>query len=358
MTRVDLLAKADKLRAERTPFVFATVVRTEKPASARAGDCAIVTADGELDGFVGGTCAESTVRLTGMNLLETGESTLLRITPDADEKPTRGADGLILVNNPCLSGGSLEIFLEPNIPATLIHVFGDAPAARALKSVGEALGYEVTLTADPETPIVPGTAAVIVSSHGRHEALMVTKGVRAGVPYVALVASPKRGRILVGGLVVSEEERARIKFPAGLDIGARTPAEIAMSVFAEMLAGRPRSAAGFKSSPATAPATADGVAGACLDVDDINTPAAEAPAAMQASGGSCCSAKAADPAVTEAATGAVTGAVTEAAAPVVEADAAEAPVEADGRPELGLTAAAPAAASGTEPAAKKSCCSS
>lgn len=336
MTRVDLLAKADRLRSERTPFVFATVVRTEKPASARPGDCAIVTADGELDGFVGGTCAESTVRLTGMNLLESGESTLLRITPDADEKVTRGADGLLLVNNPCLSGGSLEIFLEPNIPATLIHVFGDAPAARALKTVGEALGYEITLTADPEAPIVAGTAAVIVSSHGRHEALMVTKGVRAGVPYVALVASPKRGRILVGGLTVTEQERARIKFPAGLDIGARTPAEIAMSVYAEMLAGRPRTAPGFVGSPAkaAAPAIADGVAGACLDVEDINTPA-PAPA-LVASGGSCCSS-------------------TAAAADAAPAETPEeAPVTAEGRAELVLTAAAAV----PEPAAKKSCCSS
>src|SRR5215467_6189171 len=113
--RTDLLARAEDLRQARKPYVLATVVRAQRPTSAKPGDSALILADGTFDGFVGGTCAESTVRLQGLRLLETGASTLLRITPDAstaDVEPGPESEGLIVVNNPCLSGGSLEIFLE------------------------------------------------------------------------------------------------------------------------------------------------------------------------------------------------------------------------------------------------------
>src|ERR687893_698662 len=104
MTLTELLKQAEHLQADRTPFVLATVVRAERPTSAKAGDRALVLPDGTMEGFVGGTCAESTVRLQGLRLLETGESTLLRITPtgESDER-----EGLLTVTNPCLSGGTL-----------------------------------------------------------------------------------------------------------------------------------------------------------------------------------------------------------------------------------------------------------
>src|SRR5690606_27089759 len=110
----DLLADVERLRGDRTPFVLATVVRVERPTSATAGDRAILLADGTLAGFVGGSCAESTVRLEGMRLLATGESTLLRITPAESAGQPAGppAEGMVTVANPCLSGGTLDIFLE------------------------------------------------------------------------------------------------------------------------------------------------------------------------------------------------------------------------------------------------------
>src|SRR5262249_8452468 len=160
--------------------VLATVVRAQRPTSAKPGDAALILADGTLDGFVGGTCAESTVRLQGLRLLETGESTLLRITPDAPvsgaaEETHQGDDGLVVVNTPCLSGGSLEIFLEAMLPAPLIYVYGDAPVARALARIGSAAGYDM-VTAGPGRPGVAGddgpimipddTSAVVVASHG------------------------------------------------------------------------------------------------------------------------------------------------------------------------------------------------
>src|SRR5215475_11843709 len=107
--RTDLLSRAEALRASRTPYVVATVVRAERPTSAKPGDSALILPDGEMDGFVGGTCAESTVRLEGLRLLESGASTLLRITPTPEDDS--GREGMTVVNNVCLSGGSLEIFL-------------------------------------------------------------------------------------------------------------------------------------------------------------------------------------------------------------------------------------------------------
>src|SRR5206468_176013 len=151
MTRTDLLLRAQHLRAERTPFVLATVVRAQRPTSAKAGDSALVLPDGTLDGFVGGTCAEATVRTQGLRLLRSGESTLLRITPEpADAEP---GEGVVAVANPCLSGGSLEIFLEAVLPPPLVRVFGDAPVARALVGVGAAVGYEMAATTDPGLPV-------------------------------------------------------------------------------------------------------------------------------------------------------------------------------------------------------------
>ena len=233
----DLLARADRLRAQRTPFVLATVVRAQRPTSAKAGDRAIVMSDGTIEGFVGGVCAESTVRLEGLRLLEAGSSTLLRITP-TDEAPAPAPDepeGMVVVANPCLSGGTLDIFLESVLPATLVHVFGDAPIARALVTVAAAAGYDVTATTDPAQAIAPDATAVVVASHGRDEEAVLAAALMAGVPYVGLVASPRRGSAVLAELSLPDVMRDKVRTPAGLDIGARTPLEVAVSIVAELV---------------------------------------------------------------------------------------------------------------------------
>jgi xanthine dehydrogenase accessory factor len=241
----ELLARADRLRAQRTPFVLATVVRAERPTSAKAGDKAIVLADGTIHGFVGGVCAESTVRLEGLRLLSSDrpekESTLLRITPVDDEHPApqpSTVDGLVVVGNECLSGGTLDIFLEAMLPPTLVHVFGTAPIARALESVAAAAGYAVMASTDPRAEIAADTAAVVVASHGRDEGRVLVAALTAGVPYVGLVASRKRGNGVLAALDLPDDLRQRVRTPAGLDIGARTAREVAVSIVAELIAVR------------------------------------------------------------------------------------------------------------------------
>ncbi|MFF8423848.1 MULTISPECIES: XdhC family protein [unclassified Streptomyces] len=244
MTDPELLTRADALRHGRTPFVLATVVHAERPTSAKPGDSALVLPDGTVEGFVGGSCAETTVQLQGLRVLQTGESLLLRITPGVDtgtDGAQESVEGLVTVANPCLSGGTLDIFLEANLPPALAYVYGHAPIARALLDVGRVLGLDAR-PASPGEPLPPDLDVVVIATHGRDEETVLTGAARAGVPYIGLVASPRRGAAVLAGLDVTDEQRARVHTPAGLDIGARTPAEVALSVYAEIIALRPQTA--------------------------------------------------------------------------------------------------------------------
>ncbi len=245
----ELADRARRLTQERVPYVLATVVRAQRPTSVRPGDSAIVLADGRIEGFVGGVCAESSVRLYSLRALETGEALLLRLEPgDGGTEAGGPVDGAVVEHNPCLSGGGLEIFLEPQLPAARVVVVGSSPIAAALERVAGAAGYEVARDDEVE----PGAqdSAVVVASHGTNEERVLTAALRAGVPYVALVASSARGAAVRDALDVPAELRAQLHTPAGLDIGARTPAEIAIAILAELIAthhARPGAAA----SPAT-----------------------------------------------------------------------------------------------------------
>lgn len=245
---VDLREAEEGLRSGRTPFVSATVVRAERPTSAKAGDRALVLPDGRIEGFVGGVCAESTVRLHALRLLEADRpeadrALLLRITPDtpaADEPVPVPVDGRLTVANPCLSGGTLEIFLEAMVPPPLVFVLGDAPVARSLAKLGTALGYEMRTASGPDVALPADVAAVVVASHGRDEEAVLAAALRSGVPYVGLIASRRRGAAVLDGLGLDPADLDRVRTPAGLDIGARTAPEIALSVLAEIVATRPR----------------------------------------------------------------------------------------------------------------------
>ena len=244
MMRADLTRAAAELTAARTPFVVATVVRVERPTSAHAGDTAIVRGDGAIHGFVGGACATSTVRLHALRVLETEQPLLLRIQPDGSGAQVEA--GLATATNPCLSGGALEIFLEPQLPASLVRVLGDSPVAESLRQLAGPLGFEVATGGNAQ----PGDDAVVIASLGHDDEGAVERALSSGARYVALVASRRRGRSVIDALRaagLAEPELARLHTPAGLDIGARTHAEIALSILAELVQERshaePRSAA-------------------------------------------------------------------------------------------------------------------
>jgi len=234
MTATNAVAEREReLAAQQQAFVRATVVRTERPTSARAGDTAIVDALGGITGFVGGTCVEAFVREHGLEALERGEPLLLQVRPG--EPRQERLEGAVEVHNPCLSGGSVDVFLEPVVPAPLVVVVGEQPVAQALERLGRALGYRMELVLEEGWEPGPDVAAVVVAGHGKGEEPALEKALRAGVPYVGLVASERRGRAVVASLEVEEALRARVRTPAGLRLGGDRPEEIALGVLAELV---------------------------------------------------------------------------------------------------------------------------
>lgn len=229
-----------ELRGQRVPFVSATVVRAERPTSAKAGDSAIVLTDGTIEGFVGGACAESSVRAQALECLNHGSSTLLRIVPDTTSDHSDPV-GQVTVANPCLSGGTLEIFLEPILPPVLIYTIGTSPIALALSRGAGAFGFDLRLVESLPDPLPDDTAAVVVASHGRGEEAALTAAFAADVSYIALVASRRRGAAVIESLGLCAGVTERIHTPAGLDIGAQTPEEVALSILAHVISERPRS---------------------------------------------------------------------------------------------------------------------
>ena len=225
------------LIAAGVPHVRATVVRAEHPTSVHAGDAALVHADGTIEGFVGGTCAESSVQVHARAVLTRREPLLLRILPGVQS--TTAEHGAVTVSNPCLSGGAVEIFLEPLAPPARLVVVGDTPIARALEAFAGPLGFDVEVAADG-AGLDPRAedAGLIVASHGRGEEAALAAALHAGVPYVALVASRRRGAAVLDAVDVDQTARDRVSVPAGLDIGARTAPEIALSILAELIAAR------------------------------------------------------------------------------------------------------------------------
>ncbi|MGD9694794.1 MAG: XdhC family protein [Thermoleophilia bacterium] len=236
MITADIARRIEELGAAGDAFATATVVRAQRPTSAQVGAVAFVLPDGTIEGFVGGSCAEHSVRAYSLEAMRTGEPLLLRITPFAEEGVDDGEEGAVTVQNPCLSGGAIEIFVEPVVPSPRLVVAGDTPIAAALRRLGAEVGLDVAAAEDD--PPRHGDLAVVVAAHGRDELGALRAALEHGVPYVGLVASRARGDGVLGELRgdgVPDELLARIDVPAGLDIGARTPGEIALSIMSRIV---------------------------------------------------------------------------------------------------------------------------
>ncbi|GAA3314672.1 hypothetical protein GCM10017710_21910 [Arthrobacter ramosus] len=207
-------------------------------------------ANGEIDGFLGGTCVEASVREYGLQTLSKHEPLLLRVVPG---EPSRTREeGAVEVANPCLSGGAVEIFLEPQMPAPRVVVVGATPVAQALGALGAILDLDMELTDGTAAEPRADDAALIVASQGRDEEPALEAALRLGVPYVALVASRTRGAAVLASLDVDDDQRARVHSPAGLLLGGRTPAEIALSILAELVSVRHLGRAVDTTTPETA----------------------------------------------------------------------------------------------------------
>ena len=239
----DVFAAAARLYRDGVPFVLATVVRAERPTSARPGAKAIVTGDGAFRGFVGGTCVKPAVRRESLRALADGAPRLLRISPDSPPEGVEAEEGVLEEHMACVSGGALDIHLEPYLPSRRLLLAGSSPIVQSLAALGEALGMEVrTAETAEDLDAAAEDAFVVVAGHGEGEWETLKAALTGGrARYVGLVASPRRSaavRERLVGMGVAEADVGRLRSPAGLDIGAETPGEIALSILAQIVEER------------------------------------------------------------------------------------------------------------------------
>ncbi len=260
MMNDNLLSRAAEFVGKSIAFALVTVVRAEKPTSAKPGANAIITTDGTLIGWVGGSCTQPTVIREALKSLQDGEPRLLRLCPP-ERMGQLPQEGVIETVMTCASGGTLEVYIEPHVPRPQIVVIGHMPIAEALAALSSALGYEVVIMGWDASPEQFPTANrvfdhldfsqirsaphtyVVVASHGNYDEAALAGALKTNAAYIALVASKKRSVAIMEYLCeagLSEEQLARIKYPAGLDIGAVTPEEIALSILAEIVELRRR----------------------------------------------------------------------------------------------------------------------
>ncbi len=271
----ELLGLAAELQRRGEPFALATVVRCERPTSARPGAKALIRADGALTGWVGGACAEPVVVREALAALRDGEPRLVALLGQPGAGPGR-TEGRLEYTMTCHSGGTLEIYVEPWLPQPLLVLIGHGPVLETLATLGRATRWTVVtlpgpaIAADLERLALTPRAAVVVATHGGfdEEALEHALASRAG--YVSLVASRRRTAAVVEALGrrgVPAARLGRLKGPAGLDIGAATPEEIAVSILAEVIQHRRSAKVDVEPAPVPGPAAArDPVCGMLVDI--------------------------------------------------------------------------------------------
>jgi len=236
--------RAAELSERGRAYAIATVVARRAPSSSRVGQKAIVESDGGFHGWLGGSCVEPVVRREAREALRDGRPRLIVLAPDArSDRPDA-----IVYPMTCHSGGTVEIYLEPQLPAALLLLYGDSPVSHALAAMGEQAGYRVRLLDEPDSrerlEADMGDQArlyAVVATLGEWDMEAVEDALRAGSHYVGLIASPRRSdemRRLLLAREWDEDELRPLVGPAGLDIGAREPAEIAISILAELIQRR------------------------------------------------------------------------------------------------------------------------
>ncbi len=251
----DLLEQATVLKERGKPFVLATVVACKPPTSAKPGAKAIVQPDGSFNGWVGGSCAQPLVTRESLKALQDGQSRLVLLAPNPEDVDV-GLEGTVLIPMTCRSEGTLAIYLEPCLPKPELVVIGQSPMARSLVVLGDSLGFRVT-ACDPSATaelfpnadtlvqeleavraIIGLRSYVVVATAGHYDEEALEEVLGSQASYVGLVASPRRGRTVIDYLLgkgVSPEALQIVKYPAGVDIGAETPEEIALSILTEIV---------------------------------------------------------------------------------------------------------------------------
>jgi xanthine dehydrogenase accessory factor len=261
--------------AEREPCVLATVVWRRAPSSGAVGGKALITADGTVRGWLGGACAEPAVVREAMAALREGTPRLMFLGP-AEELEERRRDGMVSVPIACQSDGALEIYLEPMMPKPHLVAVGRSPAAAALAEMAPGLGWRADLVDDPDLAAAGAGEGsyVVVATQGHYDEEALERALAVRPAYVGLVASRKRAEAVLGYLRqrgAAEEDLARVRAPAGLDLGRVAPHEIAVAILAEIVALRAAGELPAGAEHAAAPPPAEAVDPVCGMTVDLAT---------------------------------------------------------------------------------------
>ena len=237
---LDIMERAATLARSGESFVLATVVWRQAPSSGQHGSRAIVTAEGELIGWIGGACAQPVLIREAKRVLAEGAPSLVWLGQETDFSGMHVPEGVLTIPISCQSDGALQIYIEPVMAAPHVLVAGNSPMAATLLDLVRGIGWRGELVDGPAfaTAMVTPTSVVIVATqgHGDEEAL---ESALAGSPaFIGLVASRKRGDVVRGYLAdrgASQSDLARVQVPIGLDLGHTTHREIAVSILAELV---------------------------------------------------------------------------------------------------------------------------
>ncbi|WP_436636874.1 XdhC family protein [Microbaculum sp. FT89] len=258
----DTLDLMDRLRQSGEDFCVATVIRTAAATSAKAGAKAVVTRDGAVHGFIGGGCVTGAVKRVGLEALADGKPRMIRVKPKEDVVEPVDVDGVELHTSSCPSGGTVDIFFEPMRQAARLVVCGASPVATTLATIAVAMGYRTIVAAREEdldrfsgidetradfdlgTLDLGDRDAVVVATQGKRDREALKAALSSGAGYVGIVGSRRKIAKLLDqvGPEASAAAKAALHGPAGLDIGAIEPEEIALSILGEIVKVRRQAA--------------------------------------------------------------------------------------------------------------------
>jgi xanthine dehydrogenase accessory factor len=249
-----VMEQAAELSRRGTAFALATVVWRQGPSSSQQGSRAIITADGELRGWIGGACAEPAVIREARRVIASGAARLL-LLGSPEQFASTVPEGMTVVPISCQSEGALEVYIEPVLPVPQLVVVGRSPMAQTLAELGRALGWRTSLFdgADFTSADADERSLVVVATQGHNDEAVLERAIAARPAYLGMVGSAKRGAAVLGYLAdrgLPKADLDRVRVPAGLDLGSTTHPEIAVAILAELVQLR---AAGALATDAAVP---------------------------------------------------------------------------------------------------------
>lgn len=235
-----LLDLAYQLTKAGEPFVLATVVWCERPTSAKPGAQAIIQKNGQLTGWIGGSCAQPVVVREAMRVLREGADPYLLRLGSSDVDKTMARRDVRTFPMTCTSGGTLDIYMEPHLPQPRLVLVGNSPVIVTLRQLAPMLNFAITQIEHADLSQIPldEHTYVLVATHGQYDEDVLEQVLPSAAAYVGMIGSHKRAeecRSYLRAADIAEEYIARLRSPAGIDIGAITPEEIAASILAELV---------------------------------------------------------------------------------------------------------------------------